>query len=123
MIDHVSIRVKDLEKSRAFYEKVLTVFGYTLNLSNEQKSFYGFGIGKDPILEIIQATEKLPAHKKIHIAFKAKTKDQVKEFYKVAMENGAKDNGKPGPRKIYTPTYYAAFIVDFDNNNIEACLY
>lgn len=123
MIDHVTIRVKNLEKSRAFYEKILATLGYKHNIGSKKDGYYGFGFGEDPILEISQATKDRPAHKKVHIAFKAKTKDQIKEFYKVAIANGAKDNGKPGSRKNYTPTYYAAFVIDADGNNIEACLY
>lgn len=123
MIDHVTICVKNLEKSRAFYEKVLATLGYRHNIGSKKERYYGFGFGEDPILEISQATKDRPAHKKVHIAFKAKTKDQIKEFYKVAIANGAKDNGKPGPRKNYTPTYYATFVIDADGNNIEACLY
>ncbi len=123
MIDHVTIRVEDLEKSRAFYEKVLATLGYKHNIGSKDEGFYGFGFGDDPIFEISQATKDRPAHKKVHIAFKAKTKEQIQEFYKVAIANGAKDNGKPGPRKNYTPTYYAAFIIDPDENNMEACLY
>lgn len=123
MLDHITIWVKNLEKSRQFYEKALAVFGYTLNLGSKKESFYGFGLGKNPIFEIVQVTKTRPAHKKIHVAFKAKTKDEVKKFYKVALTNGAKDNGKPGPRKNYTPTYYAAFVIDPDGNNIEVCWY
>src|SRR3990167_6034734 len=118
MIDHITIRVGDLEKSRSFYEKVLAPFGYKHNIGSQKEGYYGFGVGEDPILEISQSTKGRPAHKKVHIAFKAKTKDQIKEFYKVALANGATDNGKPGPRKNYTPTYYAAFIIDPDGNNI-----
>lgn len=123
MIDHVTIRVKDLEKSRSFYEKVLATLGYEQNIGSKKEGYYGFGFGEDPILEISQATKVHPAHKNVHIAFKAKTKNQIKEFYKVAIANGAKDHGKPGPRKNYTPTYYAAFVIDADGNNIEVCLY
>lgn len=120
MLDHITIRVKNLEKSKAFYEKVLNTFGYVLNLGSKDENFYGFGLGEDPIFEIAQATKTRPAHKKIHIAFKASDKKQVVQFYKVAFKNGAKDNGKPGYRKNYTPTYYAAFVIDPDGNNIEA---
>lgn len=34
---------------------------------------------------------------------------------------GAKDNGQPGPRPAYGPTYYAAYIHDTNGNNIEVC--
>lgn len=123
MIDHITIQVKDLEASRSFYEKVLGVIGYTQNITNDKKTFYGFGSGDAPIFEIVQSTPEHPAHKKIHVAFKAKNEEQVKKFYTTAIGNGAKDNGKPGPRKDYSPTYYAAFIIDLDDNNIEICLY
>jgi predicted lactoylglutathione lyase len=43
----------------------------------------------------------------------------VDEFYKMALELGGKCNGKPGLRTQYAPTYYAAFVYDFDGNNIE----
>lgn len=123
MIDHITIQVKDLEKSRAFYEKVLGVLGYKQNITNDRKTFYGFGPEKEPFFEIVQSTSENPPHKKVHVAFKAKTKEEIEQFHKIALENGARDNGKPGPRENYSPTYYAAFIIDLDENNIEACLY
>ncbi len=123
MIDHITIRVKNLEKSKQFYEPVLATLGYTQNLGSKEDGYYGFGIGNDPIFEISQSTKQRPAHKKIHIAFKTTTKEQIKNFYNTAIMHGAKDNGKPGPRKNYTPTYYAAFIIDRDGNNIEVCMY
>lgn len=123
MIDHITIQVKDLETSKAFYEKILAVIGYKQNLTNDKKTFYGFGPGENPVFEIVQSAPNHPAHEKIHIAFKAQNKEQIQEFHKIALELGAKDNGKPGPRKEYTPTYYAAFIIDPDENNVEMCLY
>jgi len=44
----------------------------------------------------------------------------VDAFHKAGLAAGAKDNGKPGLRKDYSPTYYAAFLVDLDGNNVEA---
>jgi hypothetical protein len=36
---------------------------------------------------------------------------------------GGKDNGPPGLRKQYFPTYYGAFVLDPDGRNIEVvCL-
>lgn len=123
MIDHITIRVKNLEKSRAFYEKVLAPLGYIQNIGSADEGYYAFGTGEDPIFEIAQATDKHPAHTQVHIAFKAKNIEQIDAFYQTAIANGATDNGKPGPRKEYTPSYYAAFVYDLDQNNIEACMY
>lgn len=54
-----------------------------------------------------------------HLAFQARSRDMVDDFYKAALGNGGKDNGAPGER-AYHPGYYAAFILDPDGNNIEA---
>lgn len=59
----------------------------------------------------------------VHIAFAAKNVDQVKAFYETAIAAGGKDNGEPGPRPEYWPTYYGAFVLDPDGNNIEATCY
>ncbi len=40
-----------------------------------------------------------------------------------AVAAGGKDHGKPGPRKDYSPDYYASFILDPEGNNIEAVYY
>ena len=36
------------------------------------------------------------------------------------MAAGGKDNGKPGVRAMYHPTYYGAFVFDPDGYNVEA---
>ena len=56
----------------------------------------------------------------MHVAFRAANRKAVRDFYKAAIKAGAKNNGKPGLRKDYSPDYYAAFILDKDGNNIEA---
>ena len=44
-------------------------------------------------------------------------------FMPKGLKAGGKDNGKPGLRADYSPTYYAAFLIDPDGNNVEAvCL-
>lgn len=122
MIDHITIRVSDLEKSKVFYDVVLATLDLKIVLGSEEKGYWGYGENKDPIFEISNSDKDNPPHKKIHIAFKAKSKEMVDVFYKAAMSAGASDNGKPGLRTEYTPRYYAAFVRDLDGNNIEACV-
>ncbi len=55
-----------------------------------------------------------------HVAFRAKDHDAVKKFHAEGMKAGGRDNGGAGPRKDYSPTYYAAFLIDPDGNNVEA---
>lgn len=122
MIDHITIRVSDLKKSKAFYDKVLSKLGMKVVLGTEGR-FWGWGAGKDPEFEISLPEQNDPPHKRVHVAFKASSKEMVDAFYAVAIEAGATDNGKPGPRPDYSDTYYAAFVRDPDENNIEVCIY
>lgn len=123
MLDHVTLRVKDLGASKDFYDKVLGVLNMRVVLGNLERGFIGYGAAKDPAFELVQSNEQSPAHKNVHVAFKAKNKGTIDRFYDAAIAAGAKDNGKPGPRPKYSPTYYACFVLDPDDNNIEACLY
>ncbi len=59
----------------------------------------------------------------VHIALKAETRAQVNAFYEAAMAAGGKDNGPPGLRPHYAPTYYGAFVIDPDGHNLEAVCY
>jgi predicted lactoylglutathione lyase len=54
------------------------------------------------------------------MAFKAKTREHVHAFYEAAIAAGGRDNGGPGLRPNYGPTYYAAFVIDPDGHNVEA---
>ena len=57
---------------------------------------------------------------RIHLAFTASSRAEVDAFYKAAIAAGGKDNGPPGIRAMYHPTYYGAFVLDADGHNIEA---
>lgn len=56
----------------------------------------------------------------VHIAFAARSRDEVDAFHRAAIEHGATDIGKPGIRSEYTDGYYGAFVLDLDGNNVEA---
>jgi catechol 2,3-dioxygenase-like lactoylglutathione lyase family enzyme len=115
MLDHINLSVTDAERSKAFYAKTLAPLGYKLVSEYEG----GFGVGQEGGSTIWGATG--PAQKPIaHLAFRAQDRKAVDAFYKAAMSAGGKDNGKPGLRENYSPTYYAAFVLDPDGNNIEA---
>jgi catechol 2,3-dioxygenase-like lactoylglutathione lyase family enzyme len=56
----------------------------------------------------------------VHISFVGRTKAAVNAFHAAALAAGGKDEGAPGPRPDYGPTYYGAFCRDLDGNKIEA---
>ncbi|MBI5279563.1 MAG: VOC family protein [Burkholderiales bacterium] len=118
MFDHVKFGVRDFEASKAFYLKALAPLGVVAVA--EGPPSYGVELcapGSKASLCLFQTDEK-PAQ--LHIAFVAETRRQVDEFYRAALEAGARDNGAPGLRPQYNATYYAAFVIDPDGHNIEA---
>lgn len=114
MIDHVAIKVRDIKKSRAFYENAFAPLGYTVVFDDE--GFCAFAIG-DGLFELWEYTDTPITT--THVAFRAKEKEDVDAFYQAALAAGGRDNGAPGPRPQYTKYYYACFILDPDGHNIE----
>jgi catechol 2,3-dioxygenase-like lactoylglutathione lyase family enzyme len=116
VIDHTNVNVSNFEKSKIFYANVLAPLGYEL-LHEFDGSVAGFGIDGKPDFWIGKGDVNTP---RIHIAFRAETREMVQAFYGVALEKGGRDNGAPGLRTHYHPDYYGAFVLDPDGHNIEA---
>lgn len=114
MIEHTGVLVRNFSKAKKFYMAALKPLGYKNNMNFPGAS--GFIEGGHTSFWIV----KKPHREVLHVAFRAKTKKAVRDFHAAAMRAGAKDNGKPGLRKDYSPDYYAAFVLDPDGNNIEA---
>ena len=119
MFNHVGFRVKDLDASTRFYDAALGALGYALG-SNEPDTA-SFGPPGAPALWLY-ADERL-AHSLVHVAFNASSRSAVDAFHRAGLAAGGRDNGAPGLRRDYGASYYAAFLLDPDGNNIEAvCL-
>lgn len=118
LFDHVTLRVGDLSRSRAFYEQALKPFGVRVVQSSQGPlGFVTDGCGDFWI------KEEPPVAGPVHIAFAARDRATVDAFHAAAVQAGGGDNGPPGLRPLYHPGYYAAFVLDPDGNNIEAVFY
>jgi catechol 2,3-dioxygenase-like lactoylglutathione lyase family enzyme len=113
MLDHVGLQVSDVPQSKAFYEKALAPLGYKVLMDFGEA--VGFGIER-PDFWIHVGGDKGATH----VAFAAESRNVVEAFHEAALAAGGSDNGGPGLREIYHPTYYGAFVFDPDGNNIEA---
>jgi catechol 2,3-dioxygenase-like lactoylglutathione lyase family enzyme len=113
MLDHIAVRVRDLGKSRRFYEVALEPLGYKVMM--EFPGAVGFGAGH-PDFWIGMGDKRAPAH----VAFAAGDRKTVDAFHKAALAAGGMDNGAPGLRAHYHEHYYGAFVLDPDGNNVEA---
>jgi catechol 2,3-dioxygenase-like lactoylglutathione lyase family enzyme len=118
MIDHISLRVSDFQRSKAFYEKALAPLGYTMVFSNDKEQYAGFAGPDRERIWIGHRKGAPPGY--AHVAILAKDRATVREFYDEAIKAGGRDNGGAGPRPQYSPTYYGAFVLDPDGHNIEA---
>jgi catechol 2,3-dioxygenase-like lactoylglutathione lyase family enzyme len=119
MIDHVSIGVADIARTKRFYDAALQPLGYRC-LSAGADSL---GYGRDGVVLWIGAAERpVPADDKsnLHFCFTAPTRASVDAFHAAALAAGGRDNGRPGLRTEYAPSYYAAFVTDPDGYRLEA---
>lgn len=124
MLDHLSIPVSDIDRSKSFYQKTLNPLGY--KLIKDMGKVVSFGIEDGPLSSREPGGEfwiyqgKATPCLAVHFAFSAASRHLVDEFYHAAIAAGGTDNGKPGLREHYHPHYYAAFVSDPDGYNIEA---
>ncbi|WP_129644334.1 VOC family protein [Peristeroidobacter agariperforans] len=122
MIDHLGIAVPDFAASKKFYLEALAPLGIgvVMNVPKEESGaandFTGFGADGKPFFWIGQGV----APQGMHLCFTAQTRAAVDAFYKAALAAGARDNGPPGIRAHYHPSYYGAFVIDLNGVNLEA---
>lgn len=117
MLDHVIVDVADLEASREFYERALAPLGVSLTMEFGDMCAFGTGNAGPHFWIAARATGGATG---VHVAFAAASRDAVDAFHEAALAAGATDNGPPGFRPQYHASYYAAFVLDRDGNNIEA---
>ena len=133
MLDHVSLRVADYERSKQFYGAALAPLGFTFAMESASS---GAGFRRDgipiPAFWVKQGEPRslgdtaTPAEPgscggpAVHVAFASTNRAAVDAFYQAALAAGARDNGAPGLRPQYHANYYGAFVLDPDGYNIEA---
>jgi catechol 2,3-dioxygenase-like lactoylglutathione lyase family enzyme len=119
MLDHVSIGVRDIERSCRFYDRVLATVGYhrkhtsgeAVGYARERADFW-LNLTPTPVPEDIGSG--------LHFCFAAQSTEEVDRFHAEGLAAGGRDNGKPGLRPQYGPTYYGSFVIDPDGYRIEA---
>ncbi|KAK3290942.1 uncharacterized protein B0H64DRAFT_49845 [Chaetomium fimeti] len=139
-INHTGIRVPAAQHTAivAWYEAALAPLGYTKAMTFMDDLVVGFADSSGAVDWWVTSSAAVPpgvpapepatvgadvaAALPTHTAFAAKDRAGVEAFHQAAVAAGGKCNGKPGLRD-YTPTYFAAFVLDPAGNNIEAiCL-
>jgi catechol 2,3-dioxygenase-like lactoylglutathione lyase family enzyme len=114
MIDHVSLRVRDLAAAKAFYAAALAPLGYRVDKVYPEA--IGMTCDGQTDFWLVHDTEARPQH----LAFAARDQAAVAAVHAAALAAGGRDNGPPGHRAEYHPNYFAAFAFDGSGHNVEA---
>lgn len=122
MLDHVSLGVTELQRSRQFYDAVLRPLGLVRTVDFQGRgSDYGTMAGQFGVeFTITVETRGASPLQGMHVCFRASDRRAVRTFHRAALTAGGRDDGQPAVRAQYHPDYYAAFALDPDRHRIEA---
>ncbi len=113
-VDHLWIRVRDVQASRRFYRTIAPHAG--LRLADAEAGRVQVS-SADYSFSLVRDERRLTEH--VHLAFPARENAAVRAFHGAALAAGYEDNGAPGERAVYHPGYYGAFVLDPDGHNVE----
>jgi catechol 2,3-dioxygenase-like lactoylglutathione lyase family enzyme len=123
VLDHVSIGVSDIDRSRRFYDAVLRPLGLVriVDFGDGRGSDYGAAPGSLGVEFTItaEAAVRTPIAG-AHLCFRAPDRAAVNAFHAAALAAGGRDDGAPGLRPQYHADYYGGFVLDSDGHRIEA---
>ena len=122
MLGHLSFGVSDIERSVAFYDAALAPLGLTRVWTKPTAVGYGLPGRGDLLALKKQSVPASPPGPGFHLAFNAASQSAVDAFHSEALRCGGTNNGRPGFRPHYGPTYYAAFVIDPEGHHLEAML-
>jgi catechol 2,3-dioxygenase-like lactoylglutathione lyase family enzyme len=123
MLHHVSVGVRDVERAARFYDAALGALGYK-RLAEYMPYAIAYGVTAPAFwIQLPHNQQSSNPGNGVHIGFSATNKRAVHKFHEAALTNGGKDDGAPGPREMYGPDYYGAFVIDLDGNKLEATLH
>ncbi len=120
MLSHLSLGVEDLARATKFYERALAPLGYVCVWKNARGSGFGEPGGEDRLAIFGRPGEARAPGAGFHLCFVAPDRAAVDAFHAAALAAGGTDIGAPGLRERYSPTYYAAFVIDPDGHKLEA---
>ena len=113
-VDHLWLRVRDLQASRRFYTTIAPHAG--LRLARDEPGRVHLS-GPDYSFSLVR--DERPLTENLHLAFPAQDDATVRAFHAAALAAGYEDHGGPGERAVYHPGYYGAFVLDPDGHNVE----
>ncbi len=123
VLDHVSITVRSLERARPFYDAIMATLGVEKVYDREDALGYGVRCSETDTQSTcvaIYSSGEASSDARRHVCFKSKSRDMVRAFHAAGLLHGGMDEGAPGLRPKYHPSYFGAFLADPDGNRVEA---
>ncbi len=112
VVDHLDIHASDYGESVGFYATVLA----PLEIPSWPEESAG---ERATCFTRVNVVDRLPPTSGLHLCFLARSRAAVDAFHRAGVDAGFRSNGGPGYRD-YGPGYYAAYLLDPDENNVEA---
>lgn len=125
LILYTTLGVSDLERSAAFYDAVFATLGYARS-PESSPDYIGWGPNYDGGVSfwICRPFDGQPptAGNGTMVALRAESEAEVQAFHAAALAHGGTDEGAPGTRPYYEPSFYVAYMRDPDGNKL-ACVF
>ncbi len=124
-IQHIELNVSDLKKSKGFYEDLLAWMGYERILDEKEVAGWGNGTVQIFLVKCEKRFVEPGFHRKRvglnHIAFRAKSREDVNKFYKQFLVPKRVRVLYGGPKHYpeYGPNYYSVYFEDPDRIKLE----
>lgn len=124
MIAYVTVGADDLAQAKRFYSAFLPQLGYDLSEGPEGLS-YGLPVapGQRPVYPDFYVKPTFDggpasAGNGAMVAFEASSQAQVRALHMAALGAGGDDEGPPGFRADYGPTFYVGYLRDPQGNKL-----
>lgn len=121
MFSHITVGTADLPRAITFYQRLLEPLGIVLLAHRHQPERALFTHPDSDIAFCVYVPidgQPATVGNGSLVAFEARTRVQVDAFHARALEQGGTDEGAPGLRLNYSPTYYGAYVRDLDGNKL-----
>jgi catechol 2,3-dioxygenase-like lactoylglutathione lyase family enzyme len=126
-IDHIVLSVGDFDRSKDFYDKLLTFLGFKLKLKHEYGDMAGWSNGKT--LFWIAAADEQGKKRKYrkgdigfhHYAFELASRKAVDDLGAFLEQHNMTVVDPPG--EYYGRNYYAVYFTDPDGMKLEAMIW
>src|SRR5258706_10815263 len=120
MLDHVSLGIANLERSRQFYDAALRPLGIvrTVDFGDGRGSDYGAMAGQFGVEFTITLEPDVTPSLGTHLCFRAPDRAAVRAFHAAALATGGPGDRMPRFRPLYHPDYFPSYPLDPQGHRI-----